>query len=468
LATLVRRASHQKQEVKMTDQDKKMQIATFRFGLISEFVTGVRLVYGEKEKLLKEKLARSYDVPHSPRNKISRSTIEKWICDYKKAGFRIEGLYPQERSDKGHTRALSSTLRLAIKELKKEEPHIKAPALIQCLRHKKLIAADEEINFSTLYRYLNSEDLKAVNENAVDKRHFEAAHPNEIWQSDVMHGPYVRSPDSKLKKKSYLMAIIDDHSRFIVHAEFYMAETRDNFLDCLRQGILKRGLPQKLYIDNGSCFKALRLDQVTAQLGIGIQHSRPYTPQGRGKIERWFKYVRDNFLRVHGQISTESAGEKLDFLNQQFQEWVDEYNVRVHGTTKQSPYERYRAGLECVRPAPAGLLDYFRQIEFRRVKKDRTVRLMGQMFEAPVSLVDRQVELRFHLEKLSEVEVFFQGKSYGVAPIVNPHVNAQIGRNWDPRTSAQRKPQKEVMEVPEAAWATGQLFVGKPDAEESL
>lgn len=437
----------------MNDDDKKLKIASFRFGLISEFVTGVRLNYGDREKLIKEKIGRRYDIPFSKRDMIARSTIEKWIGLYKKSGYRIEGIYPQMRSDKGKSRALSSSLKLAITEFKKENPKIKLPALITTLRHKKLIGADEHINASTVYRYLKAQDLTSVNEDAVDKRHFEAAHPNEIWQSDVMHGPYVKD-DGKLKK-SYLIAIIDDHSRFIIQAEFYLNETRENFLDCLRQGIMKRGLPQILYIDNGSCFRALHLEQVTAQLGIGIKHSRPYTPQGRGKIERWFRYVRDNFLSVNHQTSTNP--EKLDLLNHHFSEWVDEYNNRVHGTTKQAPYNRYQAGLECIRPAPAHLLNYFRQIEFRRVKKDRSVRLMGVMLEAPVNLIDRQVELRFHPEDLSQVEIYFQNKSYGMASVVNPNVNSLIGRNWD-RHPDNAKPKLESITGAPTAMTTGQLF----------
>jgi putative transposase len=431
--------------------DKNIKIATFRFGLISEFVTGVRLQYGEKEKLLNEKLGRQYDIPFSERTGLSRSTLEKWILDYKKAGYRIEGLYPLERRDKGSIRALSSSLRLAIQELKKEQPHLKGPALVACLRHKKLIAEDERINFSTLYRYLRSKELTTINEDAVDKRHFEALHPNEIWQSDVMHGPSVRI-DGRLRK-AYLIAIIDDHSRFIVHAEFYLNETRVNFLDCLRQAILKRGLPQKLYIDNGSCFRALHLEQIAAQLGIGISHSRPYTPQGRGKIERWFKFVRDNFISSY---ELNQRSDKLDLLNHHFEAWVDEYNNNhVHGTTKQTPYKRYQAGLECVRAAPVQLLDYFRQIEWRRVKKDRTVKLMGNLFETPVGLIDRSVELRFHPEDLSRVEIYFQNRSYGMAQIVNPHVNSQIGRNWDP--SPGRPKTTEALEN-QSPVQSGQLF----------
>jgi len=443
----------------MNDDEKKLTIATFRFGLISDFVIGTKLDYGDKEKLLNEKLSRRYEIPFSERSVISRSTLEKWICDYKKAGYRLDGLYPKERSDKGKVRALSSSIKLAIKELKKEQPHLKLPAIITCLKHKKLIAQDEYVSTTSLYRYLKSENLNSINEDAVDKRHFEVQHPNEVWQSDVMHGPHVRVEGKS--KKSYLIAIIDDHSRFIIHAEFYLAETKENFLNCLKEGILKRGLPTNLYIDNGSCFKALHLEQVAAQLGIGIKHSRPYTPQGRGKIERWFKYVQDNFLAPNNILK--SKEEKLDQLNSKLDEWVDEYNNRVHGTTKESPYKRYQSGLECVRPAPAHLLDYFRQIEFRRVKKDRTVRLMGKILEAPVGLIDRQVELRFHPEDLSHVEIYFQGKSYGMATIVNPHVNSQIGGEW--KTDLGHKVSStEQIEI-NIPTQTGKLFNGITEEE---
>lgn len=437
----------------MDDEKKKINIATFRFGLISEFVTGVRLSYGDKEKLLKEKIERSYDIPFSDRSKISRSTIEKWIVSYKKAGHRIEGLYPKERSDKGAVRALSAPLKLAIKELKKENPKLKIPAIINSLKHKKLIEQNEQISLTSLYRYLKQERLNSLNENAVDKRHFEATHPNEIWQSDVMHGPQI-TVDGK-SCKSYLIAIIDDHSRLIIHAEFYRAETLENFMDSLRQGILKRGLPQILYIDNGSCFRALHLEQVTAQLGIGIKHSRPYIPQGRGKIERWFKFVRENFLQTI-TLAKVNVG-SLDLLNSNFSEWVEEYNNKIHSTTKQTPYKRYQDGLECVRPAPTHLLNYFRQTEFRRVKKDRTVRLMGILFEVPVGLIDKKIELRFHPEDLSEVEIYFQTRSYGKANVVNPHINSLIGRNWDSKKDLQNKKENEII-VSETKIKTGELF----------
>lgn len=440
----------------MEDQDKKLRIATFRFGIIADFVNGSRLDYGERENLFQLKVEKLYEIPFSKQQRIARSTIEKWIQDYKRGGYLLEALYPKTRKDRGQIRSVPAHIKLAIKELKKENPALTLPTIITALKHKKLIGADEHVSMSSLYRYWNNEELHSLNMTAVDKRHFEARYPNEIWQSDVMYGPMVRTETGGRNRQSYLIAILDDHSRLIVHAEFYLSERRESFLDCLRLAILSRGLPQKLYIDNGSCYRALHLEQVTAQLGVAIKHSRPYMPQGRGKIERWFRYVRENFLQVL-RLKEGDSTPKLDFLNQNFSDWVDEYHNREHSSTKQSPMKRYQDGISHVRPAPDGLLDYFRQIEHRRVKKDRTIRLMGGIFEVPVGLIDKQVELRFHPEDPSHIEIYFDAKSYGLACVVNPHVNAKIGRNWEPKLGLSKEKSIEILKD-ESVPKTGELF----------
>ena len=165
--------------------------------------------------------------------------------------------------------------------------------------------------------------------------------------------------------------------------------------------------------------------------------------------------MRENFLQVL-RIKDGSSAPKLDHLNQHFSDWVDEYNNREHSSTKQSPIKRFQDGISHVRPAPNGLLDYFRQIEYRRVKKDRTVRVMGGIFEVPVGLIDKKVELRFHPEDLSQIEVYFDGKSYGLATVVNAHVNAEIGRNWDPKKNVKEKSVEVLNDVQPAK--SGELF----------
>jgi putative transposase len=320
----------------------------------------------------------------------------------------------------------------------REKPELTGIALITEMQHRKILKVNEEINLSVLYRFLKREKLRRP-KIEVDRRSFEASAPNELWQSDVMHGPDVLA-DGKMRK-AYLIAILDDHSRLIVHGEFFLSEGLNDFKSCLKSGIEKRGLPQKLYIDNGSCYKAINLEQITALLGIGIVHTPPYTPQGRGKIERWFRYVRESFLVTCGDKMT------LDSLNEKFDTWIDGYHNRIHSTTGQTPLERYQANMKCLRPAPKDLIDYFRGIEFRKVKKDRTLRLNGTIFELPVSLIDLQVELRFHREIPNEVEIFYEGRSFGFAVLLDRHVNFKLGRNH-----------KVVLSEKEVIIPTGELF----------
>ena len=421
------------------EKDKRLEIATFRFGVISEFVTGVHLNYGEKEELLKNKASRTYTIPHSSSSRVSRSTIKKWISDYKQAGYRLEGLMPSVRKDQGSYKSLNDSLQLAIKEIISDsKEYLTGMALINELRHRKHIGPSDSLNLSVLYKFLKSSNLQT--KVPKDRRSFEANGPNELWQSDVLHGPLVIGPKGK-RIKSYLIAVLDDHSRLIPHGEFYFSEKLDDFKNCLKKAMEKRGLPQKLYIDNGSCYKAINLEQITALLGVQIIHTPAYTPQGRGKIERWFRYVRENFLPSCPSKLT------LDELNEKFDDWVDMYHNKVHSVTQQAPIERYRANMKCVRPVPHDLWDYFRFVEFRQVKKDRTLRLNGVFFEAPVDLIDKRVELRFHKECPEEVEIFFDGRSFGMATILDKQVNFKVGRN-----------QKVISELQKTPIENGKLF----------
>ncbi len=415
----------------MEEKKNNLEIATFRFGIIADFVTGVRLNYGEKEKLIKKKIFKKYIIPYSKQTNIAKSTIKKWILDYKQAGNRIEGLMPQYRKDRGLFKSFDSSLQMAIREIKAEKPNLTGIALVTELQHRKYIALNEKINLSVLYRFLKKEKLQRPKV-LVDRRAFEATSPNEMWQSDVLHGPYVIYNGKK--KKTYLIAIMDDHSRLITHVQFYFSEKLIDFKDCLKQAIEKRGLPQKLYIDNGSCYRALNLEQITACLGISIAHTPPYIPQGRGKIERWFRYVRESFLEVNSDVKT------INELNEKFNNWVDDYHHKIHSTTKSTPFKRYKANMKCVRPAPINLIDYFRLVQFRRVKKDRTIQLNGTTFEVPVDLIDLKIEAKYHNESPDDVEIFFENRSFGKAVLLDREVNFRIGRNT--KVSAEHKDKK--------------------------
>lgn len=261
-----------------------MRVATFRFGVIADFATGMKLAFGEKERLLTEKASRAYEIPGSPKTRISRATMLSWVTLYRQGGYKIESLCPKPRADRGTYPSLSTTLRMAIRTLKDENEYYTVPVIIKKLRQQQILGPDESINKATVYRFIRQENLKAVSKDAQDRRRFEAETSNDVWQCDVLHGPLVVVEGQAALKKAYLLAIIDDHSRFIIHAAFYLSETFETLKDALHQAVARRGLPRKFYVDNGACYRSDQLERILSCLGIQLSHSPPYRPQGRGKL----------------------------------------------------------------------------------------------------------------------------------------------------------------------------------------
>jgi hypothetical protein len=236
-----------------------------------------------------------------------------------------------------------------------------------------------------------------------------------------MHGPRIINGD-KLSK-AYLFAVIDDHSRLITHAQFYLSENLACFRDCLIKALEKRGLPRKLYVDNGSAFRSHALKYACARLGIAILHSRPYVPQGRGKIERFFLTVRKQFL----PLLPESL--PLEGLNEQLSVWLDtEYHQRIHSTTGQTPLARYLAHVSLLRSAPRDLRDYFRIPVRRKVDKDRTVTLLGKLYEAPVGLIGKTITLLYHENEPGRIEVIVDESSAGFLQPLDTGINSRVRR----------------------------------------
>jgi len=253
-----------------------------------------------------------------------------------------------------------------------------------------------------------------------DRGRFEAELPNDLWQSDMMFGPSVQVEGRS--RKTFLFAFLDDMSRLVAHAQFYLSEGLESYLDALRQALLRRGLPRKLYVDNGPTFRSQHLAQITASLGMALIHSTPYQPEGRGKCERWFRTVREQFLSLW-------RGEDLGKLNEAFSSWLQQrYHQSVHSVTNQSPLERFSSHLECLRPVPSNLEDYFRKRTLRIVAKDRTVALNGRLYEAPIALMGKKVALLYHDHDPARVEIFFEEHSYGFITLLDQRVNFRVRR----------------------------------------
>ena len=403
-------------------ENEKQRVAIFRFSVIHEFVGGAELSRGERRRLEKEKCARKWDIPFSDRTRISRSAILRWIRIYKDSGERLESLYPKGRSDIGKSRAIDKETGLNLIHLRREMPDATVPVLIRTMEKRSLLLPGKDLKPTTVYRFLHAQNLMKPPEGPKqDRRKFEAELPNDIWQSDVMHGPMVTVGERQ--RKSYLIAFIDDHSRLIPYARFYLSEKLASFLDSFEKALLKRGLPRKLYVDNGAAYRSKHLEHITASLGIALIHARPYKPEGKGKIERWFRTLRGQFLAEAGQMS-------LDELNGAFELWIRElYHQRVHSATGHTPLDRFTSRMECLRACPDDLKDHFRMIARRRVAKDRTLTLDGNLFEAPVQLIGQRVDLLYHKDSPKRVEVRWQQKSYGYLTPVDLNINCRVRRD---------------------------------------
>jgi len=404
------------------NEAKNREVGIFRFGVIHDFVSVPTLDWGEQERLLKEKCDRKWTIPYSSRTRLTRSTILRWIKRYKDSNGNLESLYPVSRSDQGVSRGMDEETSLALIGLRKELPKATVPVLIETMEKRKLVSPGVKLNLPTVYRFLHQHNLMNLKQGKpIDRRKFEVELPNDLWQSDVMHGPLVEAQGKM--KKTYLLAFIDDHSRLVPHGQFYLSERLDSYLDALEQALLKRGLPRKLYLDNGPAFRSKHLEHVTASLGIALIHARPYKPQGKGKIERFFRTVRMQFLPGF-------KGKLLEELNEAFELWLDNiYHQRKHSSTGQSPFERFTAHMECLRAASKELRDFFRKPARRRVAKDRTITLDGKLYEAPVALIGKQVQLLYHENRPERVEVLYNQKSYGFLNLLDLHINARVKRD---------------------------------------
>jgi len=408
-------------------KEQKEQIALFRYGVINELVGAVRLEHGDMERLIREKAQQRWHIPFSARTSVTESTIRRWVRLYENSGRDYKALYPQDRSDKGRARQVDEETVLSLVRLKKENPSMIVSMLLEKMNELDLIPPGHALSLSTAYRILQREGVNKKGSDKTDRRRYEAEFPNDIWQSDVMHGPHVRV-DGKLRK-TYLIAFLDDHSRLIVHGEFYLSESIPPFLDAFEQALLKRGLPRKLYVDNGAVYRSGHLSTVCASLGIAKYHAPPYTPQGKGKIERFFRTVRGQFL-------PKFCGNTLFELNMAYDLWLSEiYHQRKHTSTQQTPFERFAKHVELLRKPPADLENHFRKAARRKVTKDRTISLEGNLYEAPAILIGERVELLYHPNNLKQVEIRFNGKNHGFLVPLDKHINCSVNRDKSKTTA---------------------------------
>ena len=411
-----------------SDADRRHEIALFRYGLIADLV---QLPPGTKglHALIEKKAAGEYTLPGSTRTRVAAETIRDWLKRYRRGGF--DALLPKPRADRGQARSLPPEVVEVLLATKEANPKLSVQLVIREARKCPEVPEDLPLPPSTVHRLLARHALmdKAQEHHGdADRRRFAFQQAGQLWMSDVMHGPSVLV-GNRTQRKTYLIAFIDDATRVIPYAGFALAENTRAFLPVLKQALLRRGLPQRLYVDNGAHYRSQHLALVCAKLGIALIHARPYRPQGKGKIERWFKTVR-------GQLLTRLAPEdtrSLEALNRRLWAWVEgEYHHSPHrGLAGVTPLEQWAQTGETVRFPEIDLDDLFLFETQRKVQKDRTVSLNGVVYEVDAALVGQTVTLRFDPGAAPErpVQVCHQGRFVEQARVVESYANCFVKRS---------------------------------------
>ncbi|MGH9164912.1 MAG: DDE-type integrase/transposase/recombinase [Acidimicrobiales bacterium] len=389
-------------------QDRHRDVALFRYSLIRE-AADASLSKAERGALVRALARREHTGPGGTRVQVSRNSIDRWIRSWRAGGF--EALVPAARAAEPKTPA--GLLELAVK-LKREVPGRTAAQVAEIMATAEAWAPSAR----TVQRHFARLGLNTRPDGSAPAAfgRFEAAAPNDRWIGDALHGPVVDA------HKAYLFAFIDDHSRAICGYRWGHSEDTVRLEAALRHGLACRGVPSSIYVDNGSAFVAAPLLRACAVLGIRLVHSRPGRPEGRGKIERFFRTVRDQFL-----VEVEARGVAgLVELNRLFAAWVETvHHRRAHSETGQPPLERFEAAGPFALPTPTQLHEAFLWSERRMVTKTATVSLHGNTFEVDAALVGRRVELVFDPFDLATVEVRFEGRSMGagVAHVLRRHTH---------------------------------------------
>jgi putative transposase len=358
--------------MKQPERHDPQQKALWRFGIIAPL-----LHHGDDDpaltKMLGQLATKTYIRSDASAVRLSAETLRKWLYRYRKGGFAA--LADQVRSDKGRHHVDRPTFE-AMGKLRENNPQWTLAKILERM------LADGVWNGirpsrATMYRIATANQLhRNPTAPATVGRAFAFTCFGQLWMADFMHGPKLRC--GRRFKKAILHAIIDDASRYVISARFYFNETVEVLLTEMMIAVRRFGLCQRFYTDNGPSYASAHLKQVCARLGMHLVHTPPYQPQGRGKVERFFRTVREQFL------SEQHAG-TLDRLNADLNEYLAEYHQRIHRGIGASPLQK-RMGIENVcRPLPevTDLQNLFCMHQCRKVYNDATIRLNGRIFEVP-------------------------------------------------------------------------------------
>lgn len=371
------------------DKERKQDIALMRYSAIAPLITGLKEDYPSLKAFFRDVSAKGVTAPDGTLRHFAPVTIERWYRSYKQGGF--ETLLPAGRNDAGKPRRLDDALQEQVRYLKNNYPRMSAAAIFRQLKEDGSIRSGE-VSQATINRFINQIEFQEKHTAGQDMRRYERPHINEVWCGDSSAGPYLKTQDGK-KRRVYVIALIDDASRFITGIDVFFHDNFVNLMSVIKSAVAKYGRPKTFNFDNGSSYKNKQMELLAARIGSALNYCKPYTPTAKAKIERWFRTMKDQWL-----ASLDISGFKtLDELRGNLLAYVHNYNQTAHSSLKgKSPQERFFSEPECIRRLTEREISDFFLLEIeRRVSADSVIVIEQVEYEVDCRFAKQRITLRY-------------------------------------------------------------------------
>ena len=403
-------------------QEQKQEIALMRYGAIAPLIAGLDEDYPSQNAFYEEVAARGIPGPDGRLRHYAPATIEKWYLDYKKYGF--DALIPKARADADMSRKLDDELQEQIRYLKSNYPRMSAAAIFRQFSEGGSIALGE-VSESTVCRFANQVQLELRQTPNRDMRRYERPHINEVWCGDSSVGPKLVDNSGK-KHHIYIIALIDDASRFITGIDLFFNDNFVNLMSVLRSAVAKYGRPKVLNFDNGKSYRNKQMELLAARIGTTLSYCQPYTPTGKARIERWFRTMKDQWMASLDMRDFHS----LDQLRGSLLAYVQQYNQSPHSSLRgKSPQDRFFSEPEQIRRLPQEQLqtDFLLEIE-RRVSADSVIVIDQVEYEVDYRFAKQRITLRYTPD-MKDIFIVEADGSLNPIRLLNKHDNASVKRD---------------------------------------
>ena len=402
-------------------QEKQHEIALMRYGAIAPIIAGLDERYPNKAAFYSEISTKGITGSDGKLHHYAPATIEKWYLDYQNYGF--DALVPKGRSDAGMSRKLDDELQERIRYFKTHYPRMSAAAIYRQLKADGSVISGQ-VSESTVCRFVNRLQNELRQTQNRDMRRYERPHINEVWCGDSSVGPRLTDPDGK-KHRIYIIALIDDASRFITGIDVFYNDNFVNLMSVMRSAVAKYGRPKVFNFDNGKSYKNKQMELLAARIGTTLSYCQPYTPTGKAKIERWFRTMKDQWMAALDMRDFHS----LEELRGSLYAFVQHYNQSPHSSLRgMSPQDRFFSEPEHIRRLSTEDIgkDFLLEIE-RRVSADSVIVLDQVEYEVDYRFARQRIRLRYSPDMK---EIFIVETDGALTPIrlLNKTENALIKR----------------------------------------